>query len=258
MNPKHPDNMDPTYFDQFLKTTTPSFSTTEGFSTTESSSESTTTINNDTDFESEFLFLNDTEHEQDEGKSTGFDHEVYDNNLENSTEYRNDVEQLFESNKTRMKRFIGKLYESEKKTQIYVSCHNAGGFTSSRQRWWYIALANCGSKKGIEVYYRFIMTNGPRGDFWHEHFSADEMCKYLSIRRFCGYSLSIFIIDIPVILMAESIAYSFLLLAIFLCAIELKTRCLYHCTYRLFTLSAVFQWLGIILNSTTWVFKVSI
>jgi uncharacterized protein YqcC (DUF446 family) len=22
------------------------------------------------------------------------------------------------------------------------------------------------------------MTNGPRGDFWHEHFSADEMCKY--------------------------------------------------------------------------------
>ncbi len=181
-NPKNPNNMDPTYFDQFLKTTVPissSTSTTEGSTEGSTESESTTAQDNVTDFESEFVFLsgNETDHE-DEARSVGFDHELYDNNLENSTEYRTEVEQLFETNRTRKRRFVARLFDSGTKTQIFVSCHNAGGFTSSRQRWWYIALANCGSKKGIEVYYRFIMTNGPRGDFWHEHFSADEMCKY--------------------------------------------------------------------------------
>ena len=61
-----------------------------------------------------------------------------------------------------------------------------------------------------------------------------------------------FFADIPPILLAESIAYSFLLLAVFICAVELKARHLYHCTYRLFTLSVLLQWFGILLLSVTW------
>lgn len=61
-----------------------------------------------------------------------------------------------------------------------------------------------------------------------------------------------FLSDIPPVLLAEVIAYTFLLLAIFACGIELKTRHLYHCTYRLYTLSAIFHWSGVLLNSVTW------
>lgn len=110
------------------------------------------------------------------------DQETQDNNLENTTEFLMDVEEMFEnptiSLANRTKRQTPETLVGEKKG-IYVSCHNAGGFTSSRQRWWYIALANCDTKGtgGIDVRFRFRMTNGAVGDFWSEHFSADEMCK---------------------------------------------------------------------------------
>lgn len=57
---------------------------------------------------------------------------------------------------------------------------------------------------------------------------------------------------IPPVLLAQILLYTFLLLAIFICGLELKTRDLYHCTYRLFTVSAMLQWSGVLLNSVTW------
>ncbi|XP_019556690.2 transmembrane protein 145-like [Aedes albopictus] len=160
-------------------------------------------------------------------------HSVEYNELENNTDYRVYVEQLFDNaaevsgNVTRIRRAA--KYDSK----LIVSCSNHGTFTSSRQRWWYIAISNCGSNRGLDVYYRFKMTNGVPGDFWHEHFSADEMY-------------------IPPILLVQSISYTLLLLAVFLCAIELKSRHLYHCTYRLFALSVLLQWFGVLLLSVTW------
>ncbi|XP_058833106.1 transmembrane protein 145-like [Topomyia yanbarensis] len=153
------------------------------------------------------------------------------NGLENSTDYKLLVEELFQGsgdsgNSSRIRR-------ATKLERLVISCANHGTFTSSRQRWWYIAIANCGSNKGLDVWYRFRMTNGALGDFWHEHFSADEMY-------------------IPPLLLIESISYTLLLLAVFLCAIELKTRHLYHCTYRLFALSVLLQWFGVLLLSVTW------
>lgn len=53
-------------------------------------------------------------------------------------------------------------------------------------------------------------------------------------------------------ILIEIVTYTFLLLAIFACGIELKTRQLYHCTYRLYTLSAMLHWSGVLLNSVTW------
>ncbi|XP_049292579.1 transmembrane protein 145-like [Anopheles funestus] len=225
---KPPDD-DAQYYDQFLKT-----------STTESEFGFEESNGNGTEEPPYEIFPTSTSSIQGAGFA-GDNGEV--NLLENSTDYRLLVEQLFPgvevtveqterpSNGTRLRRAasMGKF-----ETRLIVSCSNFGSFTSSRERWWYIAIANCdGAGKGLDVKYRFRMTNGPPGDFWHEHFSADEMY-------------------IPPILLAESIAYSMLLLAVFICAVELKARHLYHCTYRLFTLSVLLQWFGILLLSVTW------
>ena len=58
--------------------------------------------------------------------------------------------------------------------------------------------------------------------------------------------------DIPPILLVECILYTVLLLAIFLCAIELKTRHLFHCTYRLFTSSASLRYFGVLCEGVAW------
>ena len=31
--------------------------------------------------------------------------------------------------------------------------------------------------QGLSMQYKFVMTNGQPGDYWHEHFSADEFCE---------------------------------------------------------------------------------
>jgi hypothetical protein len=33
--------------------------------------------------------------------------------------------------------------------------------------------------QGLSLRYKFLMTNGPPGDYWHEHFSADEFCEWV-------------------------------------------------------------------------------
>lgn len=58
--------------------------------------------------------------------------------------------------------------------------------------------------------------------------------------------------DIPPILLIECIIYTVLLLAIFLCAIELKTRHLFHCTYRLFATSATLRYFGVLCEGVGW------
>jgi hypothetical protein len=176
---------DPNYFDHFLKTTSQSYesSTQPSFTSTSSSSSETSSSSHLENFAD--LEIDDFNKTSPNFKSMVFDQEAQDNNLENTTEFMMDVEEMFEDASSTMfinrtKRQADSQGNNEKKT-IFVSCHNAGGFTSSRQRWWYIALANCGNGKGIDVRYKFRMTNGAVGDFWSEHFSADEMCKLLTI-----------------------------------------------------------------------------
>ncbi|XP_060534334.1 transmembrane protein 145-like isoform X2 [Cylas formicarius] len=111
-----------------------------------------------------------------------------------------------------------------------VSCHNARKFRSARERWWFIAISNCNGTKGISINYQLLMTNGAPGDYWHEHFSADEF--YI----------------LPV-LMAFSIAYSFLMVAIVVCSLELKSRQLLHTTYKIFVISVVLQLFAILVLS---------
>ncbi|CAH1407389.1 unnamed protein product [Nezara viridula] len=115
-----------------------------------------------------------------------------------------------------------------------IQCHQGRRFHSSRERWWFLAISNCNSTKGLSIKYRFLMTNGPPGDYWHEHFSADEF--YI----------------LPV-LMSYCIVYMLLVLAVIMCAMELKTRQLYHSTYKLFAVSVYLQELGIFIQSIAYV-----
>uniref|UniRef100_A0A6P7GNK5 Transmembrane protein 145-like n=1 Tax=Diabrotica virgifera virgifera TaxID=50390 RepID=A0A6P7GNK5_DIAVI len=124
--------------------------------------------------------------------------------------------------------FYNNMYIRKGRT---VTCHNARRFKSSRERWWFVAISNCNGTKGIDIRYRILMTNGPPGDYWHEHFSADEF--YI----------------LPV-LMAFTVAYSFLLLGIIICTIELKSRQLLHTTYKIFVFSVIVQLFGIIVVSS--------
>ncbi|XP_074040351.1 transmembrane protein 145 [Leptinotarsa decemlineata] len=112
-----------------------------------------------------------------------------------------------------------------------ITCHNSRRFRSSRERWWFIAVSNCDGTKGIDIKYKILMTNGAPGDYWHEHFSADEF--YI----------------LPV-LMAFAVSYSFLMLGIVVCSIELKSRQLLHTTYKIFVLSVVLQLFGIMFVSS--------
>lgn len=172
------DDEDSSYFEQFLKSTTASSS---GFTTTIP----TTTLSDNWDGGFESISL---DNETDIFNATDFAPVLSNNDglhngnrLENDTNFQADVEELFgesstERSNVRVRR-SNPLWSRENTGTIIVTCNNAGGFTSVRERWWYIAIANCGSYKGIDIKYRFRMTNGPPGDFWHEHFSADEMCE---------------------------------------------------------------------------------
>lgn len=58
--------------------------------------------------------------------------------------------------------------------------------------------------------------------------------------------------DIPPLLLAMSLIYSFLLIAVFICSIELKTLHLFHCTYRLYAFSVVLYLMGIMLQGVAY------
>lgn len=129
--------------------------------------------------------FNETSGHGHNGGGLYFKHDIgLENELENTTEYKMDVEELFEPARkierfdddvvtNRQRRSNPLLLRPNRETYI-VRCHNKGSFISSRERWWFIAVANCGNNKGLDIKYRFKMTNGQSGDFWHEHFSADE------------------------------------------------------------------------------------
>lgn len=194
-------NIDPFYFDQFLKTT-PSTASSMG-SSTESLTDyellnANFTMFNETDVFNASAFLDFLSSDSGDRHPIVFQHDMaFENDLENTTDFKQDVEELFETvhggdaerldkqkkavddeTQPRVRRSGAGIFPPTKET-LKVKCHNAGKFFSSRERWWYIAISNCGSDKGLDVTYRFRMTNGEPGDFWHEHFSADEMCEYL-------------------------------------------------------------------------------
>ncbi|XP_020621574.1 transmembrane protein 145-like [Orbicella faveolata] len=62
--------------------------------------------------------------------------------------------------------------KKEKLSMTHLDCNGDRRFVSNRERWWYLAISNCDSSKGLFLNYRLEMTNGET--FWRKHFSADE------------------------------------------------------------------------------------
>ncbi|XP_063601279.1 transmembrane protein 145-like [Penaeus indicus] len=103
-------------------------------------------------------------------------------------------------------------------------CKGSRSFRSVRERWWFIAISNCDSTRGLELRYRFTMTNGY--DYWHKHFSADE---FYILRT-----------DLTALILQLGILFLSLL-----AASELKNRQLFHSTYRLYMTAVVLQVSGL-------------
>lgn len=231
-----------TSFDKYLVRTTGTTTTAPPSSTGIMNHE------NSTEYPTDAEVFNATSNQGRNGGGLFFKHDMgLENELENTTEYKMDVEELFEpsSNNERSNNDAGssrqrrevspwKLPQTGTRETYIVKCHSTGTFVSSRERWWFIAISNCNSNKGLDIKYKFKMTNGKTGDFWHEHFSADERL-------------------IPPIILVQFIAYSLLIVALFFCTIELKSLHLYHCTYRLFAFSVMMEYAGIIVLGLTWI-----
>ncbi|XP_069972983.1 transmembrane protein 145 [Penaeus vannamei] len=97
-------------------------------------------------------------------------------------------------------------------------CKGSRSFRSVRERWWFIAISNCDSTQGLELRYRFTMTNGY--DYWHKHFSADE---FYILRT-----------DLTALILQLGILFLSLL-----AASELKNRQLFHSNIQAVRLDAV-------------------
>ncbi|XP_076058187.1 uncharacterized protein LOC143035254 [Oratosquilla oratoria] len=97
-------------------------------------------------------------------------------------------------------------------------CQGRRSFRSVRERWWFIAISNCESDKGLQLKYRFTMTNGKL--FWYKHFSADEFYILRTNLTALGLHMGLLFLSL-------------------LAAAELKNRQLFHTTYRLFMCAMV-------------------
>ncbi|KAJ7382299.1 hypothetical protein OS493_035880 [Desmophyllum pertusum] len=102
----------------------------------------------------------------------------------------------------------------------YLKCYGDRRFVSTRERWWYLAVSNCKSTKGLLLTYRLEMTNGD--SFWKRHFSADE-------RFILPMNIAFFVVFIILWLLS---IYS---------ASVLVSRRLFHFTYKLYMVSLTFE-----------------
>eukprot|EP00794_Sanderia_malayensis_P011259 gene11259-12439_t len=106
-------------------------------------------------------------------------------------------------------------------------CTGSREFISKRSRWWYLVFSNCGSVKGLQVKYNVVMTNGDW--FWVKHFSADEQR----------------ILEPNIYFLAQSLFFFALSLVL---AAVLKSRQLFHYTFKLFIWSFAFEVLSLIFD----------
>ncbi|CAM1314801.1 TMEM145 (predicted) [Pycnogonum litorale] len=109
----------------------------------------------------------------------------------------------------------------------YYNCSGNRMFSTARERWWFIALSSCESKKGLKFKYRFEMTNH-ENSFWFKHFSADEF----------------YILPTNIIF---TVAYTILIGLTIVCSVKLVKKHLFHATYKLFIVSVAYKLMSLVL-----------
>lgn len=115
----------------------------------------------------------------------------------------------------------------------FFRCRGIRNFKTARERWWFLALSNCQSTKGLRLRYKFWLTNGESWDFLHYHYSADEF-----------YILPI--------LMVYGFLNLLLLIMTFRCAVQLRSRQLLHTTFKLLWSSVLLQTFGVFFLSLSY------
>ncbi|XP_048775733.2 transmembrane protein 145-like [Ostrea edulis] len=114
----------------------------------------------------------------------------------------------------------------------YVECTDTQKFSSSRDMWWYLVLSRCPSDRenaaleGLNISFRFHMTNGD--DLWHKEFSADEM----------------YILPTDI---AFLVLYFFITIISMVFAIILRSKQMFHVTYKIYLTSLLLWWFHLLL-----------
>ncbi|XP_022251822.1 transmembrane protein 145-like [Limulus polyphemus] len=104
-------------------------------------------------------------------------------------------------------------------------CSRYRVFETARPRWWFIAVSNCDSSKGLKLKYRFVLTNNEKSS-WLKQFSADEF----------------YILQTDITFAA---VYFLLILASCFVAHTLRSRRLLHVTYKLYLASLILESTGV-------------
>ncbi|XP_064470487.1 transmembrane protein 145-like [Ornithodoros turicata] len=110
--------------------------------------------------------------------------------------------------------------------KMFYKCVAQRRFRSVRERWWYIAISNCNSTKGLMLNYTLRMYNS-NDDYWYRHFSADEF-----------YILQTDITALTI--------YALLFIACCFEAYILYSRSYLHATYKMYMVSVFCQLLSLI------------
>ncbi|KAK0396794.1 hypothetical protein QR680_001860 [Steinernema hermaphroditum] len=126
-----------------------------------------------------------------------------------------------------------RCWENARNNESWYSCEGRRSFTSQRPRWWYLAVGNCDSFKGLYLEYSIEMANDLPSSVWFYHFSFDEF----------------YILPVNLIFLAVELS---ILIAAVSVAIVLKSRKLFHQTYKLFFQSVVFECLSLFLMCTAY------
>ncbi|XP_071806148.1 transmembrane protein 145-like [Asterias amurensis] len=115
---------------------------------------------------------------------------------------------------------LTKLEEDDEISNLFgdtekLDCRAGRSFRSVRERWWYVALDNCNTTRGLYLKYKLTFTNGE--GFWDTHFSADQF--------------GILETDITFLIL-----FGLLFMASLYVANVLHNRQLLHTTYKMFIL----------------------
>ncbi|PAA82873.1 hypothetical protein BOX15_Mlig031783g1 [Macrostomum lignano] len=109
-----------------------------------------------------------------------------------------------------------------------VTCNSRNyPFSSSRERWWFMAISNCLGKNGLYLEYDVFMRNGNPGQIFREHFSADEI--YI-----LEFNMAFFFIEFLMVILVVVVS------------VKLASNQMFHATYKIFLSSVSLFFMSIV------------